>query len=208
MFNIFVKKQDGFTQLEKLINFNWQIRFSRIFKKKPQYKNNNLGVSLTGFTLVEIVLYVTIFMGILIASSSIFNTAIQSRVKSQTISEVEQQGAQAVQAMTQTIRNATAINSPGTGANATSLSVNVVAGANSPTIFDLSGGQLRIKEGVASALPLNNTRVTASSLIFYNLTRASTSGIISFQFTLTHVNPGNQQEYDYSRIFYGSATLR
>ncbi len=208
MFNIFVKKQDGFTQLEKLINFNWQIRFSRIFKKKPQYKNNNLGVSLTGFTLVEIVLYVTIFMGILIASSSIFNTAIQSRVKSQTISEVEQQGAQAIQAMTQTIRNATAINSPSTGASATSLSVNVVSGANSPTIFDLSGGQLRIKEGVASAVPLNNTRVTASSLIFYNLTRASTSGIISFQFTLTHVNPANQQEYNYSRVFYGSASLR
>ncbi len=160
------------------------------------------------FTLVEIVLYVTIFMGILLTASSIFNTAIQSRVKSQTISEVEQQGAQAIQAMTQTIRDATAINSPSTGASATSLSINVVSGANSPTIFDLSGGQLRIKEGVATAVPLNNTRVTASSLIFYNLTRASTSGIISFQFTLTHVNPSNLQEYTYSKVFYGSASLR
>ncbi len=161
-----------------------------------------------GFTLVEIVLYMAIFMGILITASSIYNTAIQSRAKSQTISEVEQQGAQAIQLMTQTIRDATAINSPSTGASATSLSVNVVSGANSPTIFDLSAGQLRIKEGVATAVPLNNTRVTASSLIFYNQSRASTKGIISFQFTLTHVNPSSLQEYTYSKVFYGSASLR
>lgn len=161
-----------------------------------------------GFTLVEIVLYLAIFTGILLTASSIFNTAMQSRVKSQTIAEVEQQGAQVVQLMTQTIRNATAINSPSTGASASSLSINVVSGVNSPTIFDLSTGQLRIKEGVATAVPLTNSRIVASSLIFYNLTRASTKGIISFQFTLTHVNPSNLQEYGYSKTFYGSASLR
>jgi Tfp pilus assembly protein PilW len=161
-----------------------------------------------GFTLVEMVLYLAIFTGILLTASSIFNTAMQSRVKSQTIAEVEQQGAQVVQLMTQTIRNATAINSPSTGASASSLSINVVTGANSPSIFDLSAGQLRIKEGVATAVPLTNSRIVISSLIFYNLTRASTKGIISFQFTLSHVNPSNLQEYGYSKTFYGSASLR
>jgi len=177
-------------------------------KKSLYLKQKKSGVFLTGFTLVEIVLYVTIFVGILLASSSVYNTALLSRVKSQTIAEVEQQGAQAVQAMTQTIRNATTINSPSTGASASSLSVNVVTGANSPTIFDLSSGQLRVKLGAGTAVPLNNSRVTASSLIFYNESRASTHGIITFHFTLTHVNPANQQEYNYSKIFYGSASLR
>ncbi len=159
-------------------------------------------------TLIEIIFYIVIFIVILLATSTIFNVAMQSREKSQTIAEVEQQGAQIVQLVTQTIRNATAINSPSIGANATSLSIDVVDGANSPTIFDLAASQLRIKEGTATAVTLNNSRVVPSSLIFYNLSRAGTSGVISFQFTLTYKNDNNQPEYNYSKIFYGSASLR
>lgn len=161
-----------------------------------------------GITLIEIVLYIAIFTAILLAGSTLYNTAMQSRAKSQTMAEVEQQGLQLMQLITQTIRNATALNSPTIGTSASSLSLNVSVGANSPTIFDLASGQVRIKEGAAAAVPLTNSRVVASGLNFYNLSRLGTDNILRIEFTLSHINPSNLQEYSYTKTFYSSASLR
>ena len=45
-----------------------------------------------GFTLIELLLYVSIASTVLLASTVFFHMLLESRVKNQTISEVEQQG--------------------------------------------------------------------------------------------------------------------
>lgn len=136
-----------------------------------------------GFTLIELLLYVSI-VGIMILSvSAILPIFLQSRVKNQTISEVEQQGNQVMQRITQAGRNATNI--------------------NFTSAFDLSAGTIR-----ENTIALTNSRVVASNLTFQNLSRAGTPGTIRIQFTITHVNPQGQIEYDFSKTFYGSASLR
>ena len=110
--------------------------------------------------------------------------------------------------ITQTARNAETITSPAQGASAALLTLDVVTVANDPTVFDLSGGAMRITEGVGSAVALTNSRVTASTLNFQNLSRTGTPGTVRITFTLTHVNPSSRQEYNYARTFYGSASLR
>jgi prepilin-type N-terminal cleavage/methylation domain-containing protein len=156
-----------------------------------------------GFTLVELLLYVAIASMILLSVSFFLSALLGSRVKSQTVAEVDEQGLQAMQIMTQTVRNAAAVNSPATGASDTSLSVNTPVSANNPTVFDTANGAIRMKEGAATATPLINSRVAASNVSFSNL-----SGSIRIQFTLAAVDSSGRSENIYSKNFTGSATLR
>lgn len=162
----------------------------------------------SGFTLVELIIYIALMGVLLLALSGFFGLVLRSRVKTQSISEVEQQGIQVMQIISQTVRNSTTINSPSTGASGASLSVAVATPAKSPTVFDLSGGAIEIKEGAGAAVALTNSRVVASDLSFYNLTRSGTKGIVRIQFTLTRLNLSNRNELNYSKIFYATAALR
>jgi Tfp pilus assembly protein PilW len=161
-----------------------------------------------GFTLIELLLYTAISATLLLAISIFLSMLLQSQTKNQTIVEVEQQGTMAMQIITQTIRNATAINSPAQGTSASLLSENVLDISKSPTIFDLLSGVLRIKEGAGSAISLTNNRVAVSNLTFQNLSRPGTPGTIRIQFTVSYINLGGRNEYNYTKTFLGSASIR
>ncbi len=161
-----------------------------------------------GFTLVELLLYLAITSIIITSVSGFLITMLQARAKFQTISEVEAQGQQAMQAITQTIRNGTAITSPGTGTSAAALTITVPTGPLSPTVFDLSGGIVRVKEGTGAVQNLTTSRVTVSGLAFDNLTRATTQGTVRITFTVTSVNTSGRNEFSYAKTFRDTATFR
>lgn len=161
-----------------------------------------------GFTLVELLLYVAIASIIILTTSLFFASLLESRVKNQSIAEVEQQGVYVMQLITQTVRNAALIISPAEGASAGTLSADTITAGNNPTVFDLSAGTIRMKEGAAAVVPLTNTRLSGSGLTFQNLSRTGTPGTIRIQFTLTHLNPEGRYEYAFAKSFTGSATLR
>lgn len=161
-----------------------------------------------GFTLVEALLYITMVLIIVGSSSVVFITILESRVKNQTIIEVEHQGAQVLEVISQVIRNAENINSPSMGISSSILSLDVTDSSKDPTIFDLSSGVVRIKEGANSEIALTNDRVIVSNLLFQNLSRTATPGNIRVSFTITHYNPGARNEYDFTKTFFTSASLR
>lgn len=161
-----------------------------------------------GFTLIEIILYLGLASTMILVVSLFFVNMVGSRIKQQAIAEVEQQGVGAMHRVMQTVRNATVITSPTQGASSSSLTITVPTTSSSPTMFDLSGGAIRLTEGTGSPITLTNSRVTASAPTFQNLSRTSTPGTVRIQFTLTHVNPTGRNEYEYSKTFYGSASLR
>lgn len=163
---------------------------------------------LTGFTLIEILLYVGIVSFMVFGLSTFFVMTIQSRVKHHVISEVEQQGAQVMQLILQTVRNASGINAPLLGATASSASLDVVNAAKDPTVFSLSGTVLRQQEGGGAPISLTSLRIVASGLTFENLSRPGTRGTLRVQFMLSYENPGGTYEYGYQKTFYGSATIR
>lgn len=175
------------------------IRF--MFDRKNTFIKN-------GFTLVELLLYAAVVSTAVLALSALLLINLQAQIKNQTIAEVNQQGTQVMQIITQAIRNSEGITSPVAGASSSSLSLDVVLGASDPTVFDLSSGTVRITEGAESAIPLTNSSVAVSALNFQNLSRSGTFGTVRVQFTITHVNPEGRNEYDYSRDFVGSATVR
>lgn len=89
-----------------------------------------------GYTLLELLLYITILGALLGALTMFFGTITDARVKNQSVAEVEQQGMAIMDAITQTVRTATAITSPATGASGSSLTLAMPTSSVNPTIFD------------------------------------------------------------------------
>ena len=160
-----------------------------------------------GYTLIELLMYVVIISALLTSITFFFGLTIEARVKNQTIAEVNDQGASTMDYITQTIRNADSITTPTAGNNSSSLTLVVPTGSLSPTIFNLSGTTLQVKEGAANAVALTSNDVQVSSLTFRNLTRSGTPGHVQVSFTLSHINPSGRNEYDYQKTFTSSAEV-
>ena len=77
-----------------------------------------------------------------------------------------------------------------------------------PTLFDLSGHTIRITEGVGSAIDLTSSNIGVTSLDFQNIPQDLTPDTIKIQYRIEYHNPGLDPRYDYSKTFYGSASLR
>lgn len=164
--------------------------------------------SQAGYTLIELLLYVAIIGVLLGAVVGFLGTVTEARVKNQTISEVDEQGAAAMNYITQTIRNASSISAPAAGGVAsTSLTLVVPTASLSPTIISLSGATLQVKEGAAAAIPLTNSKVQISNIAFKNLSRSGTSGIVQASFTISRINPTNRNTFDYEKTFTSSAEV-
>lgn len=160
-----------------------------------------------GYTLIELLLYIAM-LGILLPSVVMFmGAAVETRVKNQTITEVNEQGMAAMDTVTQIIRNANAITAPAAAASGAALTVTVPTASLSPTIFDVSGSALRVKEGAAAAIPLTSNDVQVSNLTFTNLTRSGTAGTVQVSFTLSYVNNSGRNEYNYQKTFTTTAEL-
>jgi type II secretory pathway pseudopilin PulG len=162
-----------------------------------------------GFTLVEMVLYVSLCSIILLSLATFMSSLLDSRVRSQSIAEVNQQGFQVMYMMTQAIRNGRSIVIPALGTSSTTLSLITGNALLDPTIFDSASGTMRIKEGSNPVISLTNRRVAISGLLFQNVSStSSTEKIIRMSFVLDYINTTGRSEYSYTKTFTGSATLR
>ena len=139
-----------------------------------------------GVSLLEILLYISLSSIILLTTTMFLMSVLGARAKNQTIATVDQGGSQAMSIITQTLRNATAINSPTQGNTASTLSVNT--GTNDPTVFTLSNKVITMQQGSGSPIALTSNLVTISNLTFTNLSGSSTPGNISISFTVTHIH--------------------
>ena len=134
---------------------------------------------------------------------------LSGRVKSQTIADVNWQGEQVMRLVTQTVRNARTIDLPAIGSTGTTLSLTTLNPLQSPTVFSIASGTLFVTEGSGPAIPLTNSHVTVSSLLFQNVSSTSSSDrIVSLSFVITYTNLSGRNEHEFSKTFKGSATLR
>lgn len=161
-----------------------------------------------GFTLIELMLYIAISSIIILGVSATASILFSSRIKTQSVLEVEQQGQLVMEIMGQTIRNADDIVYPSLSTASSSLSVSFTAGTSTPTLFYISGGILKIKKSTNTESDLTNDRVVVSNLKVHNLSRTATPGILSISFNIKYNNLSSLNEYDYNRDFVISVALR
>jgi Tfp pilus assembly protein PilW len=161
-----------------------------------------------GLSLVEVVIYVGIFSIVISGITSFMLFSVQSRAKNQIVTEVEQQGMQVMNIITQAVRNGEGINSPTPGSSSGSLSIDMPDAGVDPTVFDLSSSVIRISEAGGGAIDLTSSQVNVTNLLFENNTIPSTDDTIKIEYTLEYNNTGDATRFDYSKTFYGSATQR
>lgn len=168
---------------------------------------NHFG-SQSGFNLIETTIYVAVFSVVIVGITSFMLLSIQSRVKNQVVNEVEQQGAQAMQRITQSIRNSEGVNTPTIGTSDDSISINTTDPGIDPTVIDYSGGTLQITEGASGTIDLTSDKINVIYLNFDNNTITGTNDTIKIEMTLEYENPDSDLRFNYSKTFYGSATRR
>lgn len=161
-----------------------------------------------GFTLIELLLYISLVSLLLGGLMAFFVMSTTVRVKNQSIMEVDQQGQLVVDAIGLAIRNADTITSPTTGTTGTSLTLANTTATQNPTIFNLSGTTLQIKEGTSAAVALTNSRVQVTNFSVKNLSRTGSYGGIQVTFTLSTINTTGRNEYDFQKAFTVSGSLR
>lgn len=161
-----------------------------------------------GLTLIETLVYVAIFSMFVVTMASFSDQINSARLRNQTILEINYQGSRIVQDINSTIRNAVSINDPVITNSGTSLSIETVNPLNNPTVFTVATGTLYMQEGTNDLVALTNNRVEVSNLIFSNMSRVSTPGTIRIRFTLKNSDMYIKPEEQYTKDFYGSASIR
>jgi Tfp pilus assembly protein PilW len=158
-----------------------------------------------GLTLIELLLYVVIVGLLLLSLAGMYAEVLGSRVKSQSIAEVNQQGQQAMDTITQTIRNATAVTAPGTAASGATLMLTTPASTYNPSSFFLLGNALQVSGSTGAPIALTGPTVRISSLEFRNLTNGTNTSVqISFVVSNTN-NLGLAGSYQ--KTFISSAEV-
>ncbi|MBI4458200.1 type II secretion system protein [Candidatus Uhrbacteria bacterium] len=161
-----------------------------------------------GHTLIELLLYVAIFAVVSLVAGAIVLNMLFGKAKLTAVEEVGQNGRMALETVIQRVRDAQAVNAPAPAASASTLSLQMADAARNPTVFDLSGGAVRITEGAGAPVALTASEVSVTSLLFSNASYAGTPGTVRIMMTVGHANPQNRQEYSFEKTFYSSATIR
>lgn len=161
-----------------------------------------------GFTLIEFILYIGIVGVVLLVAGAIGLNVLFGKAKLMAIEEVSQNARFTIEKIADRVRNANAINSPATSTSASTLSLKMASSTQNPTIFDLSGGVIRITEGMGSTVNLTSSEVTITNLQFSNISYSNTPGTLRIELRLKLVNPENRQEYNFEKTFYTTANIR
>lgn len=162
------------------------------------------------FTLVETLLYIALVSIILLSLTTFMSAIISTQSKNEAIFEVDQQATLAMQRITEAIRNADNINSPGIGASSSTLSLASTTVGENPTIFNLNSNKIYVTLGVNSPVELTTENVIITNLTFKNMTPVGSPDAqsIKISFTASYNSSSGGAENNYTQVFHGAATVR
>lgn len=149
-----------------------------------------------GFTLIELIIYITIVSGVLIVFLNFGWEVINGNIKSQSMREVQQNSRFAMQKITENIFSAKGVNFPLYGELNNYLSLEMEDPDLNPTLFELNGDKLIITQGINGPYSLTNDRVKVASLEFINLSYLDTPGTIKIKISIKHINENNLNQYE------------
>ena len=161
-----------------------------------------------GFTLIELIIYITIVAGVLIVAFNFGWEIIYGNIKSQAMREVQQNSRLATEKITEAILGASGINNLTPGNSDIILSLAMQDSSLNPTLFEVVGGKLMITQKRSGPYELTNDRVRVTNLQFTNVSYVDTPGTIKIQMTIEHVNPNNLKQYEVSFETENTISLR
>ena len=163
-----------------------------------------------GVTLLEMLVYITLVSILVLAfvgfALDVIGTAQKARVKQ----EVQQNARFAMARMIYEIRSANGLNTGSStfGSHPGVLSLATSTPVTNPTVFDVSNGRLRIKQGASAAQDLTSSKLTVSNLVFTNRSVSGRTSNVKIELTIEHPNPENIEIFDVAVSLKGSAVIR
>jgi Tfp pilus assembly protein PilW len=172
-------------------------------------KNAQRKISAKGFTLVETLVYLALFVLII---GALVNCVVILGNSYRNVQSVQAIESSAIASMDRIIREARESTSIDTVNSTFGVSSNPVLALNSVNAsgtavaikFSLSGGRIRLSENSVDLGPLTAADVEVSSLVFRQYT-TSNSSAIKVEMTLSSASTSGMY---FSKNFYGTAVLR
>ncbi|MBI3626424.1 hypothetical protein HY224_00045 [Candidatus Uhrbacteria bacterium] len=163
-----------------------------------------------GFTLMEMTIFVFLVGAFTAAVVLLANQYVQDNQKARSYQDVQQNARFAMQRIIQEIRGANDLTAGAStfGVNPGVLTVSNDDAAKDPTIFDISNGRLRIKQGTGAPQPLTSDKVRITNLVFTNLSVNNKTKNIRIQMTVQHYNPSGVNFLSASTSLEATAVIR
>jgi prepilin-type N-terminal cleavage/methylation domain-containing protein len=156
-----------------------------------------------GFTLIEFLIYISIFASILVLTFGFFWDTIFSNIQENIRQEIQENGQFSIFKISREIKRAKSIIFPSQGSSGNYLSLEMSDLSLNPTIFELENGKLKITQGGNSSYFLTTDSVKVEEISFSNLSFNQTPGIIKMEIKISSLNP----LYQNSMIFKSSFSL-
>lgn len=167
----------------------------------------------SGFSLIEMILYVAI-LSIFLTGAIFFGwSSIYGRIKSQVQLDVNYNLNLITSRFGYEVKNAKSINS----LSATDLCLEMAQTSRNPTQFYLSSGVLRVAWGGGSSdctsmtndEPLSSDSVNISNLVFTDLSSGGgETKNVKYEITVDSNNPSNRSEWDATQSYSSSVEIR
>lgn len=160
----------------------------------------------TGFTLVEVILYVAIVASFISVLSFFFLSIQTTNFKQDAIRTVEDQAKIINQELERLVFNATDINIPTLQNSGDTLSLDMIINNVDPTIITLDGDNLTIKQGTDPAESINTDDIIVSNLEFIHI---GDDGFKTLQYSYQlDFDNGEIQSGNYQRNYSGTINQR
>jgi type II secretory pathway pseudopilin PulG len=156
-------------------------------------------------TLMELLLFLAILSLVIGMILPILFSSTENRLLQQTISTVEQNGAQMMQNMGLRVRQAERILSPALGQTGSVLALQMGSGSVSPTIIGVSSGSLVIVQRATRQI-ISSSQVAITDFEVRNTSTSSSHQSVTITFKVSR-SIRLQTPRSYGRVFVGGFNL-
>lgn len=115
----------------------------------------------SGFTLIELMIYIVIFGIVATLGATVFDFALRTKDMTHRLTETQSGVQQAVQQIVDKVYTATDINDA-----SSTLNLKMSDGTKNPTVFSLATGSLMMQEGAGAAVAVTPSTLYVSALTF------------------------------------------
>lgn len=165
-----------------------------MFKQKLQKNKGPASPSQGGFTLLELLIYITILSILVVTVSSTFISLSKGRGQSQAKSEVNNSIRFATELLRQDLKNASAVSTPSLSGSANATASLTLTRNAVVIVYDVVDGVLRRKEGTATPVNVTDSNILVSAPTFTRIENTNTD------FDTTNVSIKIYMTFDYDSV--------
>lgn len=161
-----------------------------------------------GFTLLESILYISIFSVMVLLLGRIGIDMLLSRAKTHALETVGTNTSFLMEQIARDIERSAGITMPVAGNTATTLSLSMNDPDEDPVVFTIASSTIYRTAGSGKAIRLSSSAVDIDALTFTNISYPDTPGTVRTVMTIAAYNPEGETAYQVEETSTTTANVR